>query len=89
MAGTGQFPGSEPAGLPADQTSADFTLPNDGAYLGDLQARTNNGNLVALAHTYVNQAADQPDTTPPRLVRGEMDGGTITLYFSERWTKTR
>ena len=23
------------------------------------------------------------DTTPPRLVRGEIDGGTMTLYFSE------
>ncbi len=32
--------------------------------------------------------SDQPvtymeDITPPRLVRGEIDGGTITLYFSE------
>ena len=32
--------------------------------------------------------SDQPvsnsaDTTPPRLVRGEIDGGTMTLYFSE------
>ncbi|MDE0052476.1 MAG: SwmB domain-containing protein [Rhodospirillales bacterium] len=24
-----------------------------------------------------------PDTTPPRVERGEVDGGTITLYFSE------
>ena len=23
------------------------------------------------------------DTTPPRLVRGEIDGGTMTLFFSE------
>ena len=23
------------------------------------------------------------DTTPPRLVRGEIDGGTVTLWFSE------
>ena len=31
----------------------------------------------------MNQAPDQPDTTPPRLVRGEMDGDRMFLYFSE------
>ncbi len=28
-------------------------------------------------------AAQAPDTTPPTLVRGEIDGRTVTLYFSE------
>ncbi len=28
-------------------------------------------------------AAQAPDTTPPTLVRGEIDGTTMTLYFSE------
>ena len=27
--------------------------------------------------------ANSEDTTPPELVRGEIDGGTVTLYFSE------
>ena len=35
------------------------------------------------AESFTDQAADSTDTTQPRLVRGEIDGGTITLYFSE------
>ena len=31
----------------------------------------------------VNRAADETDTTPPRLERGEIDGDTMTFYFSE------
>ena len=30
-----------------------------------------------------NVTAPAPDTTPPELVRGEIDGGTVTLWFSE------
>ena len=30
-----------------------------------------------------NVTAPPPDTTPPELVRGEIDGGTVTLWFSE------
>ena len=29
------------------------------------------------------RSADPPDTTPPQLVRGEIDGDTMTFYFSE------
>ena len=39
------------------------------------------GNEVA---SFNNQpVSNSADTTPPRLVRGEIDGGTMTLYFSE------
>ena len=31
----------------------------------------------------VPMSSDQTDTTPPRLVRGEIDGDTMTFYFSE------
>ena len=37
------------------------------------------GNEVA---SFSDQAVST-DNTPPRLVRGEIDGGTVTLYFSE------
>ena len=37
------------------------------------------GNEVA---SFSDQAVST-DATPPRLVRGEIDGGTMTLYFSE------
>ena len=37
------------------------------------------GNEVA---SFTGQAA-RTDTTPPTLVRGEVDGGTMTLFFSE------
>ena len=35
------------------------------------------------AVSFTGQAADPTDTTPPRLVRGEIDGDTMTIYFSE------
>ncbi len=47
------------------------------------------GRLRDTAGNEVAGFADEPvtnfgaDTTPPRLVRGEIDGGTVTLYFSE------
>ena len=37
------------------------------------------------AESFTDQAVSQAsqDTTPPTVVRGEIDGGTMTLYFSE------
>ena len=69
--------------LPADQTSADITVPDDGAYEFDLQVQDEDNEILARASGMLNQRVDQPDTTPPRLVRGEIDGKTMTLYFSE------
>ena len=76
-------PGTNQLTTPADQTSADFTVPDDARYQADLQARGNNGGIIAQGVDEVNQTDDHTDTTPPRLVRGEIDGDTITLYFSE------
>ena len=42
--------------------------------------RDRTGNEV---ESFTDQTADPIDTTQPRLVRGEIDGNTITLYFSE------
>ena len=67
----------------ADQTSADLTVPDAGAYRAELQARGDGNELIALASTNINQAHGQPDTTPPWLVRGQIDGNRMTLYFSE------
>ena len=56
-----------------------YTRPTSGT---DNRLRDAHGNEVA-------GFADEPvgsvdgDTTPPELVRGEIDGGTMTLYFSE------
>ena len=69
--------------IPAGQTSAEFTVPDGGAYEVELQARDAGNELIARSHHHVNQAPDQPDTTPPRLVRGQMDGDRMFLYFSE------
>ena len=67
----------------SDETGAEFAVPDDGAYRAEFRALNDDNELVALAHDHVNQAPGQPDTTPPRLVRGEIDGDTMTLYFSE------
>ena len=69
--------------LPADQTSAEFTVPDDGKYQAELEARNGGNEVIAQGDNAANQADDQTDTTPPRLVRGEIDGDVITLYFSE------
>ena len=68
---------------PAGQTSAEFTVPGDGVYRAKLEARNNDGGVIAQGDNGVNPAADQTDTTPPRLVRGTIDRRTMTLYFSE------
>ena len=69
--------------LPADRTGANFNVPDGGAYRVNLQARNDGNELIAQTDTNVNQAPNQPDTTPPWLVRGEIDGNRATLYFSE------
>ena len=69
--------------VPAGQTSAEFNLPDGGAYEVELQAHAAGNELIARSHHHVNQAPGQPDTTPPRLVGGKMDGNRIILHFSE------
>ena len=67
----------------AEETGADLTLPDDGAYRAEFRALSDDGDLIAMAHGHINQAPGQPDTAPPRLVWGEMDGDRMRLYFSE------
>ena len=74
--------------LSSDRTSTDLTLPDGGAYRVELQARGESDDLIALAHGHVDQAPGQPDTTPPRLEWGEIDGDVITLHFSEPLDET-
>ena len=69
--------------LPSDRTGVDITVPDDGAYEFDLQAQDDDNELLARANNLLNQRAGQPDTTPPRMVRGEIDGNRTILYFSE------
>ena len=48
------------------------------------RAPANTGSrLRDLAGNEVRDFIDRTDDTQPRLVRGEIDGGTVTLYFSE------
>ena len=46
----------------------------------DSKLRDQAGNEAA---SFTDQAADATDTTPPQLVRGEIDGDVMTIYFSE------
>ena len=69
--------------VPADRTSADISVPDDGAYRVELQALGDEDELIALANTHVDQADGQPDTTPPSLVWGEIDGDRMRIFFSE------
>ena len=71
-----------------DRTGAEFSVPDGGAYQVELRVRGDNNELVALTYTNVDQADDESDTTPPRLERGEIDGTTITLWFSEPLDET-
>ena len=72
----------------AEETGADITLPDDGAYRMDLEAVDDDNELIAMASNQINQAAGQQDTTPPWLVRGEIDGDIISLHFSEPLDET-
>jgi uncharacterized repeat protein (TIGR02059 family) len=69
--------------LPADRTGVDFSVPDDGEYRARLRANTGDDRMITEDTASVNQEADQPDETPPRIVRGEIDGPTMTIYFSE------
>ena len=69
--------------VPGDQTSTDFTVPDDGDYEAELNAWGSGNELIGQGRSEVDPAADQGDTTPPRLVRGEIDGNIIAVYFSE------
>ena len=69
--------------LSVEETGADFTVPDNGAYRAEFRALNDDGELIALASSHVNQAPGQPDTTPPWLEWGEIDGTVITLHFSE------
>ena len=74
--------------VPADRTSAEFSVSDDGAYRVDLEAVDDGNELIAMAHGHVDQAPGQPDTTPPWLEWGEIDGTVITLHFSEPLDET-
>ena len=67
----------------AEETGAKFTVPDDGAYRTEFRALNDGNELIAMASNLVNQAPGQPDTTAPRLVRGEIDGDIMTFHFSE------
>ncbi len=70
--------------VPVGRTGVDFTVPDDGAYVANLQANGAGNQVIARGEEGVNQAPGQPDTTPPRLVSGEIDGDTMTFTFSEQ-----
>ena len=74
--------------LPSDRTGVDITVPDDGAYEFDLQVQNDDDDLLAKDSGMLSERAGQTDTTAPRLVRGEMDGATITLWFSEPLDET-
>ena len=45
---------------------------------------------AALGHAgLAHDPAHKVDAAPPQLVRGEIDGGTMTLHSARRWTRTR
>ena len=67
----------------AEETGAEFTVPDDGAYRAEFHALNDDGELIAMARDRINEAPGQPDTTPPWLVWGEIDGNRVKLYFSE------
>ena len=74
--------GASQVTVSGDQTSAEFTVPGDGEYRAELQANDDR-RVIAQDDAEVNQAPDQTDTTPPRIVRGEINGSIMTIYFSE------
>ena len=69
--------------LTADQASTDISVADAGSYEVELRALNNDDQLIALAKNNINQAPGQRDTTPPRAVNGTVDGGVVTLWFSE------
>ena len=72
--------------VPADRTGADFTVPDDSEYRARLQANNGDGRVITEDTASVNQ--DQTDTTPPRIVGGQIDGDRMTIFFSEPMDET-
>ena len=69
--------------VPGDQTGADIAVPDERVYRVDLQARGDGNQIIAQGDAGVGQMSGQPDTTPPTIVRGEINGNRMTVYFSE------
>ncbi len=69
--------------VPAGRTSAEFTVPDDRAYRAELQVRGGGDKIIAQGDGGVDQMPGLPDTTPPTMVRGEINGNRVTVYFSE------
>ncbi len=69
--------------VPAGRTSAEFTVADDRAYRAELQARGGGDKIIAQGDGGVDQMPGEPDTTPPTIVRGEINGNRMTVYFSE------
>ena len=69
--------------VPAGRTSADFTVADDRAYRAELQVRGGGDKIIAQGDGGVDQMPGLPDTTPPTIVRGEINGDKMTIYFSE------
>ena len=66
---------------PVLETDTDVKVSYDKSSLAaGNRVRDDAGNEAA---GFTNQAVDPTDATPPRLVRGEIDGDTMTIYFSE------
>ena len=70
-------------------TLASAVAADDGAIKVSYTKPGSGGKLADAAGNEVESFTDEPvtnitgDTTPPTLVRGEIDGGTMALYFSE------
>ena len=69
--------------VPAGRTGVEFSVPDDRAYRVDLHARGGGREILARGDAGVDQAPGAPDTTPPTIVRGEINGNKMTVYFSE------
>ena len=76
-------PGPNQITTPANQTSAEFPVPGFGEYTAALEAQGNGNKIIAQGHNGVNPRSNHADTTPPRMVRGEIDGDRMTVYFNE------
>ncbi len=71
-----------------ERTGVDIPVPDDGEYRALLQANTDDDHVITQDTASVNSRAAQADTTPPRMVRGEIDGHRMTIYFSEPLDET-
>ena len=56
--------------VPGDRSSTEFTVPDDGGYGAEMEALSDDNNVLAQANSHINQEPGQTDTTPPWLVRG-------------------